>query len=62
MRPIEIEKPITADRVRQGLWGWPVFMVLVSSLVLAAIVWLGLEFYGQAIEPAQPEPQVQTSQ
>lgn len=55
MRPIESEKPVVApEKARQGRWGWQVFMVLISSLALAAIMWFGVEMYGNAIAPEQP--------
>lgn len=48
-------KIVSTDRARQGRRGKPVLIVLVSALALAAIVWAGVEFYGEAIDtPAEP--------
>ena len=41
---------IPADKARQGRWGTQVLVVLVVGLALAGAVWLGLEFYGEAID------------
>ena len=45
-----MSKTIPTDRARQGRWGNHVLLVLVAGLVLAGAVWLGLEFYGEAID------------
>lgn len=45
-----MNKTLPASRARQGNWGRPVLIILVVSLVLAMLVWAGVEFYGQAIE------------
>ena len=41
---------IPTDKARQGRWGTQVLLVLVVGLALAGAVWLGLEFYGEAID------------
>lgn len=41
---------IPTNKARQGGWGYQVLMVLVIALALAGAVWLGLEFYGEAID------------
>jgi hypothetical protein len=41
---------IPTNKARQGGWGYHVLMVLVIALALAGAVWLGLEFYGEAID------------
>jgi hypothetical protein len=41
---------IPPNRARQGRWGTQVLLVLVIALALAGTVWLGLEFYGEAID------------
>ena len=41
---------ISANKARQGRWGSQVLVVLVVALALAGAVWLGLEFYGEAID------------
>jgi hypothetical protein len=43
-------KRIPANKARQGRWGVQVLLVLVVGLALAGVVWLGLEFYGEAID------------
>lgn len=56
MTPIDTEKPrpIDANKVRQGRWGWQVLMVLVGGLILAMAAWAAVEFYGEAIDPPAP--------
>ncbi len=41
---------IPAYKARQGRRGTQVLVILVTALVLAGAVWLGLEFYGEAID------------
>jgi hypothetical protein len=41
---------IPTNKARQGRWGAQVLLVLVVGLALAGAVWLGLEFYGEAID------------
>jgi hypothetical protein len=41
---------ISTNRARQGGWGTRVLLVLIVALALAGAVWLGLEFYGEAID------------
>lgn len=38
------------NRAKQGRWGVHVLVVLVVGLALAGAVWLGLEFFGEAID------------
>jgi hypothetical protein len=49
-----VEKKVRTEDARQGRWGTRVLLILVCGLVLAGIVWLGVEIYGQhlADEPA----------
>lgn len=47
-------KTIPTDKARQGRRGRQVLMVLICALVLAALVWVGVEFYGRTIEPTAP--------
>lgn len=56
MTPTDTNKvtPIPTDEARQGRWGWKVLMVLVGGLLLAMVVWAGVEFYGEAIDPPAP--------
>lgn len=44
-------KIISTDKARQGSRGTHVLMILVSALLLVAVVWAGLELYGNAIAP-----------
>lgn len=46
---------VSAREARQGRRGIQIFFVLVVGLLLAAIVWLGLEFYGEAIDTGSVE-------
>ena len=47
-------KIVQTDRARQGGRGKQVLIVLVSALVLTALVWAGVELYGESIDtPAQ---------
>jgi cytoskeletal protein RodZ len=42
---------VSAKKARQGRKGWPVLIVLVVALLLAALAWWGAEIYGRAIQP-----------
>ena len=44
-------KTIPTDKARQAHWGRPVLLVLIGALALAALVWIGLELYGETIDP-----------
>jgi hypothetical protein len=46
---------IPTNKARQGRWGFQVLIVLVVALALAAVVWVGLEFYGEAIDTQSTE-------
>ncbi len=46
---------IPTNKARQGGWGTQVLLVLVVALALAGAVWLGLEFYGEAIDTQSTE-------
>ena len=41
-------------KARQGGLGVPVLIVLIVGLLLAMLVWWGVEMYGEAIAPEQP--------
>ncbi|MEP9387624.1 hypothetical protein [Mesorhizobium sp. KR9-304] len=41
---------IPKNKARQGRLGANVLMILVIALALSGAVWLGLEFYGEAID------------
>lgn len=45
---------IRTDKARQGRRGLNVLYVLVASLVLAGLVWIGVEIYGESIDPPAP--------
>lgn len=47
-------KRISPGAARQGRRGRPVLLVLVCGLLLAAVVWCGVEIYGLAIDERQP--------
>ena len=53
-------KTISTDRARQGPRGRKVLMVLVGGLILAMIVWAGVEFYGEEIDQGANQPAVET--
>ncbi|MBB3285297.1 MULTISPECIES: hypothetical protein [Rhizobium] len=55
MAPQEPKKPLSATEARQGVRGVHLFAVLVTGLVLAAIVWAGVELWGRYIEPNKSE-------
>lgn len=48
------EKRISAEKARQGRWGIHTLIILVCALILAGIVWAGVEIYGEhlASQPA----------
>lgn len=52
---------LSATGARQGSRGMPVFIVLIAALVLAAVVWAGVEIWGRHIEPDKPEAATPTS-
>ena len=45
---------LSENKARQGRLGRPVLLVLVISLLLAMVVWWGVELYGTAIAPEEP--------
>lgn len=45
---------LTENKARQGRLGLPVLVILVVSLLLAMVVWWGVELYGTAIAPDEP--------
>ncbi|AYG69205.1 MULTISPECIES: hypothetical protein [unclassified Rhizobium] len=51
----EPKKPLSATEARQGVRGVHLLTVLVTALVLAAIVWAGVELWGRHIEPNKSE-------
>ncbi|NEI71742.1 hypothetical protein GR212_19335 [Rhizobium lusitanum] len=64
MAPQEPKKPLSATEARQGIRGTHLFAILVTALVLAAIVWVGVEVWGRYIEPngsQNPAPTISSS-
>jgi hypothetical protein len=59
-----VTKKIPAVKARQGRWGAQIFIVLVCALILAGVVWIGVEIYGEhlANEPAAAHLQRNKSQ
>ena len=55
-----MNKIIPENKARQGRRGWHVLAILIASLALIAIVWVAVEFYGEAIEPGSDVPQTGT--
>jgi hypothetical protein len=45
---------VSTKEARQGGLGKPVLTVLVGGLILAAVAWVGVEFWGEMID--RPEP------
>jgi hypothetical protein len=43
--------PLSPTEARQGALGKPVLIVLVCALLLAAAGWVGVELWGQHIDP-----------
>ncbi|PSJ63419.1 hypothetical protein [Kumtagia ephedrae] len=43
-------KPLPPEKARQGKLGRPVLVVLIAALVLAMVVWAGVEFWGERID------------
>jgi hypothetical protein len=55
-----VTKTIPTDRARQGKWGRHVLLVLLGALALAAVAWLGVELYGESIDPPASDLPVQS--
>jgi hypothetical protein len=55
-----VTKTIPTDRARQGKGGRQVLLVLLGALALAAVAWLGVELYGEAIDPPASDLPVQS--
>jgi cytoskeletal protein RodZ len=64
MAPDEQKKTLSATEARQGIRGTHLFVLLVTALVLAAIVWVGVEIWGRNIDPSKaqkPAPTISSS-
>ncbi|MCX2696892.1 MULTISPECIES: hypothetical protein [Ochrobactrum] len=47
-------KQLNPDEARQGREGKPVLIILLISLVAAAVVWVLVEIFGSVIAPEVP--------
>lgn len=47
-------KKLNPTEARQGKEGKPVLIILLVSLAAAAVVWIGIEIFGNVIEPETP--------
>lgn len=47
-------EPVTATQARQGFRGRPVLIVLLAGIVLAMLVWIPAEWWGNSIAPENP--------
>ncbi|QYA16632.1 MULTISPECIES: hypothetical protein [unclassified Rhizobium] len=54
-KPQDQKKPLSATEARQGVRGTHLSTILITALVLAAIVWAGVEVWGRYIEPSKPQ-------
>lgn len=52
-------EPVTATEARQGARGKPVLIVLLAGLILAMLVWIPIEWWGNSIAPDNPTNRVQ---
>lgn len=50
MLEVTLPKTIPTQKARQGRRGWQVLVVLACGLILAGLVWFGVEIYGEAID------------
>ena len=48
-------KTLPSEKARQGRGGRQLLFWMIVALILACIVWLGTEFYGQAIDDNPPQ-------
>ena len=47
-------EPMSPTDARQGFRGKPVLIVLLAGLVLAMLVWIPVEWWGNSIAPSNP--------
>ena len=50
-------EPVTPTEARQGFRGRPVLIVLLAGIVLAMLVWIPAEWWGNSIAPESPSNQ-----
>ncbi len=53
------KQPLAANKARQGEGGRRIVLFMVIFFILAALVWWGVEFYGESIAPSQVAPDQQ---
>lgn len=60
------EKELTPTEARQGNWGSRILTILVVALVLAFILWIPVEIWGEhesdQVAPQQPGQELQSEQ
>lgn len=56
-------EPMAATDARQGFRGKPVLIVLLAGLILALLVWIPAEWWGNSIAPDEPanQPPMETA-
>lgn len=54
-KPRDQKKSLSATEARQGVRGTHQSTILITALVLAAVVWAGVEAWGRYIEPDKPQ-------
>lgn len=48
------EPTLTKTEARQGFTGRPVLIILLTALLLLMLIWVPVEWWGNAIEPENP--------
>lgn len=56
-RGLQPEPTLTATDARQGRRGRPVLIVLLGGLLLAMLIWVPIEWWGNSIAPDSPANQ-----
>ncbi|MGL4197666.1 MAG: hypothetical protein ACRCSX_07885 [Allorhizobium sp.] len=56
-----LQPEVTATEARQGFRGKPVLIVLLGGLILAMLVWIPAEWWGNSIAPNEPQQQTAPS-
>jgi hypothetical protein len=51
------QQPMSPTEARQASYGKPVLIVLLGGLLLAMLVWIPAEWWGNSIEPNNPANQ-----
>lgn len=55
-------RPVPAIQVRQGFLGRPVLIILLSGLILAMLVWVPVEWWGNAIAPERESNDIRSEE